>query len=409
MDHMNYSEAKDLLLRYGQAHLLEYYDELDDDKRRNLLKDIASIDFTVLEGLTHGDKQPLGELSPADALSLDEIKRGAAEFEKEGVKAIKEGKVACVLLAGGQGTRLGYDGPKGTFDIGVTKPLYIFECQINNLKEVAERVGYYPHLFIMTSMLNNGQTVDFFRQKSYFGYPEEKVHFFIQDTAPAISKDGKILLEEKHKVALTPNGNGGWYSSLKNSECGKIIGRAGIEWLNLYGVDNVLQRSCDPVFVGATIKSGLPCGGKVVKKAAPEERVGVLCKEDGLPAIVEYYEMPAEKNYEQDENGDLKYRYGVILNYLFNVKNMDGCLGKNLPYHRALKKVECIVNGKKIIPSEPNGYKLETLAVDIIKLTGGCLGYEVVREKEFAPVKNKTGVDSVDTARELLKLNNIGI
>ena len=409
MNRMNYNEAKVLLERYGQAHLLEYYGELDEGEKSSLLKDIAGIDFTILDGLTHGEKQSLGELSPADALCLKDIERASAEFEKEGVKAIKAGKVACVLLAGGQGTRLGYDGPKGTFDIGVTKPLYIFECQINNLKAASERVGYYPHLFIMTSMLNDGQTRDFFKQKSCFGYPADRVHFFIQDTAPAISKDGKILLEEKYKVALTPNGNGGWYSSLKGSECGKIVEREGIEWLNLYGVDNVLQKPCDPVFVGATIKSGLPCGGKVVKKANPEERVGVLCKEDGLPAIVEYYEMPADKNYEKDESGELKYRYGVILNYLFNAKNLDGCLGKNLPYHLALKKVSCIENGKKMTPSEPNGYKLETLAVDIIKLTGGCLGFEVVREREFAPVKNKTGVDSVDTARELLKLNGIGI
>lgn len=406
---MNYEEAKALLNRYGQTHLLEYYGELDEAQKSRLLRDIASIDFSLLDKASNEEKQPVGELSSPDVLSLEEIKARAAEFESIGADAVKRGKIACVLLAGGQGTRLGFEGPKGTYDMGVTKPLYIFECQINNLKAAAQRVGAYPHLFIMTSDVNDAETRAFLYEKNYFGYPEGKVHFYIQDVVPAISTDGKILLEEKYKVALVPNGNGGWYSSLKGSDCWKTVVETGVEWLNVYAVDNVLQRSCDPVFIGATLQSRLPCGGKYVVKAEPEERVGVLCKENGRPAIVEYFEMPREKNYELDGNGEYKYRHGVILNYLFNIQNMDGCLGDNLPYHRALKKVAYMDGGKKVTPQEPNCYKLETLVVDIIKLTGGCLGFEVEREKEFAPVKNRTGVDSVDSARELLKLNGIEV
>lgn len=406
---MNIKEARALLEKYNQRQLLEYYDELTDGEREELLAAIGSIDFTVLEGLGSDGKRETGELAPADALTLSQISAKRAEFEKIGLEAIKKGKVAAVLLAGGQGTRLGWNGPKGTFNIGVNKELSIFACQMNNLKEVAKRAGAYPHLFVMTSTINDGQTRAFFKANAYFGYEADKVHFYVQRTAPAISFEGKILLEEKYRPVLTPNGNGGWYSSLKQSECGKILERENIEWLNVYGVDNVLQRICDPVFVGATIKSGMACSGKVVRKVSPEEKVGVLCKEDGLPAIVEYYEMPEDKKTETDADGNLVYCFGVILNYLFNVEKLNGIYKEKLPYHLANKKVACIEGGKKVSPEKPNGYKLETLTVDLVKLAGSCLGFEVEREREFAPVKNATGVDSVETARALLLKNGVQI
>lgn len=406
---MNFNEAKTLLEKYGQPHLLRFYDELDGDKRKELLEHIAQIDFAEFANVAfHGEKN-IGKLSPADAFSLEDIAKRREEFGAKGLQALKDGKAAAVLLAGGQGTRLGLNAPKGTFDIGVNRKLSIFECQMLNLNAVAKTTGAYPHLFIMTSVLNDGQTREFFKENNYFGYEPEKVHFYVQKTAPAVSFDGKILLEEKYKPVLTPNGNGGWYSSLKGSECGKILKDSGIEWLNVYGVDNVLQKICDPVFLGATISSGLSCSGKVVKKACAEEKVGVLCKEDGLPAIVEYYEMPDEYKNLKDENGELVYCYGVTLNYLFSVKKLDEVFKKPLPYHLAAKKIPCIKGGERFLPEEPNGYKLETLAVDIVKLMGGCLGFEVEREKEFAPVKNMTGADSVDTARALLIKNGVRI
>ena len=404
---MNLKEAQALLKRYNQEHLLEYYEILSDGEKQQLLAAIAEIDFSVLGNLDFGKERSLGVLSPADALTLEEIEAKRGEYEKIGLEAIVNGKVAAVLLAGGQGTRLGIDAPKGTFNIGVTKPLSIFECQMRNLIAVAKRAGAYPHLFIMTSTINNAQTVAFFEQNAYFGYQKDKVHFYVQKTAPAISTDGKILMEETYKPVLTPNGNGGWYSSLKEAECGRILDKENIEWLNVYGVDNVLQRICDPVFVGATIASGAACSGKVVRKVSPEEKVGVLCKEDGLPAIVEYYEMPDKQKTETDGRGRLVYCFGVILNYLFGVEKLNGIYKSKLPYHLANKKVACIVGGKKVVPEQPNGYKLETLTVDLVKLAGSCLGFEVVREKEFAPVKNATGVDSVETARALLEANGV--
>ena len=405
---MKLEEAKALLKKYGQLQLLDYYDEIDDDKRQELLASIGRIDFASVSDVDFHTERQVGKLAPADALSLAEVNARKDEFEKIGLAAIKAGKVAAVLLAGGQGTRLGLDAPKGTFNIGVNKKLSIFECQMNNLLKVVKRAGVYPHLFVMTSTLNDGQTRAFFESKGYFGYDSSKIHFYVQKTAPAFSFDGKILLEEKHRPVLTPNGNGGWYSSLKEAECGKILAEDGVEWLNVYGVDNVLQQICDPVFVGATILSGLECSSKVVRKVSAEEKVGVLCKEDGLPSVVEYFEMPPENKSEVNGKGELVYCFGVTLNYLFSVEKLD-CVSANLPYHLATKKISHIKDGKLFVPEEPNGYKLESLAVDIVKLMGSCLGVEVEREKEFAPVKNMTGADSVDTARALLIKNGVEI
>ena len=178
--------------------------------------------------------------------------------------------------------------------------------------------------------------------------------------------------------------------------------------LNVFAVDNVLKIMVDPCFIGAIIESGRQCGAKVVSKAAPEERVGVMCLEDGKPSIVEYYEMTDEMRTRREEDGTLSYNWGVILNYVFRTDKLNDILGMHLPLHRAFKKIKYLdENGNIVIPEEPNAYKFETLVLDMVKLQDSCLAYEVEREKEFAPVKNKEGVDSVDTARDLLKLNGV--
>lgn len=401
---MNFNEAQKKLEKYGQTHLLEYYGELGENERAQLLSDIEEADFSVL-GNIGKSAEKRGKITPIDAVGADEISKNRKEYEEIGNRALKDGKVAAVLLAGGQGTRLGFSGPKGTFNIGVTRPLSIFGLQTENIKKVAEGAGRAFYVFIMTSALNHAETVKFFKDNNYFGYPEDKIRFYQQRQAPACDYDGKVFLAEKHRIALAPNGNGGWYSSLISSGLGKILKDEKIEWLNVYSVDNVLQKICDPAFIGATLKAGVNCSSKVVKKAFPEERVGVLCREDGKPTIIEYYEMPDDLRYERD-GGELKYRYGVILNYLFKVEKLDAAQNE-LPYHLADKALAHIENGVKVTPEKPCGYKFETLVVDMVKLMGNCLAYEVEREKEFAPVKNATGVDSVETARALLIKNGI--
>ena len=211
-------------------------------------------------------------------------------------------------------------------------------------------------------------------------------------------------MEGKAKLSTSPNGNGGWFSSLAKAGLLDKIDELGVEWLNVFSVDNVLQKMADPVFVGATIEAGCVCGSKVVAKADPNEKVGVLCLEDGKPSIVEYYEMTDEMIHSKDENGRLLYNYGVILNYLFNVKTLTKIMNEYMPTHVVEKKIPYMAeDGQMMKPEEPNGYKFELLVLDMIRMMDNCLSFEVEREREFAPIKNRTGVDSLDTARDLMK------
>lgn len=398
---MDFEKAFQLLQSYGQQHVLHYYDKLKPAQQEELLASIEKIDFNIFKMLEKGDRK-LGELTQAEIISLKQIKKQKTSYELAGLAAIRSGKLACVLLAGGQGTRLGSDAPKGCYNIGVTRTLSIFECQMNNLKAACKKAGVFVHLFIMTSEGNDEATREFFEENNYFGYDAKKIHFYKQSLAPAISFDGKILMEERYRPVLAPNGNGGWFASLLKAGYGRILTKEGIEWLNVYGVDNVLQRPCDAQFLGATVLSGSACGSKVVKKVSPNENVGILCNEDGAASIVEYFEMPAKLKKRREVNGELTFGFGVTLNYLFNVEKLRDVNKKKLPYHLAKKKIPCLKGTRHIIPEEENGYKIETLAVDIVKLMGSCIGFEVEREKEFAPVKNKTGADSVESARKLL-------
>ena len=232
--------------------------------------------------------------------------------------------------------------------------------------------------------------------------------FFVQEQLPTVDTNGKLMLADNGVIKTAPNGNGGWYASMAKTGMLQIVRDAQIEWLNVFAVDNVLQRIAEPCFIGAVIESGKVSGAKVVAKADPEERVGVLCLEDGRPSIVEYYEMTDEMIHRREADGTLSYNYGVILNYLFRVDKLNKTLSFKLPLHRAFKKIPYMAeNGEYVRPEEPNAYKFETLALDMVKLQDDCLAYEVDRSKEYAPVKNKTGVDSVDTARELLRLNDV--
>ncbi|MCR4674781.1 MAG: UDPGP type 1 family protein [Lachnospiraceae bacterium] len=405
---MTKEEAVLLLKEHNQEHVLKYFDTLSEIEQKDLLCQIKAVDWEMIETAKSEDNQSRGEITPLGAVEIKEIEERREEFVEEGLKAIREGKVGAILLAGGMGTRLGFDQPKGTYSIGETRDLSIFECLINNLLKVTDMAQAYVPLYVMTSEKNHEATVKFFEEKNYFGYPEEDVHFFIQDMAPAVDYDGKLLLEEKGRLATSPNGNGGWFTSLHKSGLLDDVHNRGVEWLNIFAVDNVLQQIADPAFIGATILSGKESGSKVVRKAEPQERVGVLCAENGRPSIVEYYEMTDEMANLRDEDGELTYRFGVILNYLFRVDRLEEIMANHMHVHVVEKKIPYInEEGELVKPEEPNGYKFETLILDMINMMDSNLPYEVVREKEFAPVKNLHGVDSVDSARELLKANGV--
>lgn len=406
---MTLDQAKEKLAKYGQEHVLKYYEELSETEKQTLLDQIEATDMSILEACKHkGDLAKKGVITPLAAMQLNEIEENRDSFTKTGLAAIRAGKVGAVLLAGGMGTRLGSDDPKGMYNVGLTRELYIFECLINNLMDVVRQADTWIHLFVMTSDKNHESTTRFLQEKKFFGYQPEYVHFFKQEMAAATNYEGKIYLEEKGKLSTSPNGNGGWFVSMKNSGLLDVVHRADIEWLNVFAVDNVLQRIADPCFVGATIQKECVVGAKVVRKNAPDEKVGVICLEDGRPSIVEYYELTDELMNAKDENGDPAYYFGVILNYLFKVPDLEKLAAGNMPLHIVEKKIPCLdEQGNPVKPEEPNGYKFENLVLDMIHQMDSCLPFEVVRNKEFAPIKNKTGVDSVESARVLLQENGV--
>lgn len=407
---MNYEAAYQKVKEFGQEHILKYYEELSEAEQAALLAQIEKTDLNVLTQIesAQAGAAERGKIQPIYVMKVDEIKEKEARFKEIGVEALRAGKVGAVLLAGGMGTRLGSDDPKGMYDIGLTKTLYIFECLVNNMMAVVNEVGAWFPLYIMTSERNNESTVRFLEEKNFFGYNKDYVHFFTQEMAPASDYNGKAYMEEKGRIATSPNGNGGWFSSMER--CGILdkVHESGVEYLNVFGVDNVLQKIYDPYFVGAVIEEKVAVGAKVISKNAPDERIGVMCLEDGRPSIIEYYELTDELMNAKDAQGKPAYEFGVILNYLFEVKALEEIAAKKLPLHTVEKKINYLdENGNLVKPEAPNGYKYENLILDMIQMLDTCLPYEVVREKEFAPIKNKTGIDSVESARELLKLNHV--
>lgn len=389
----------------NQKYIKAMMEKNTTEQNEKLTKRLEESDFSVLEHIERKETvNERGVFAPLDAVEVSEIEARGAEFKELGLKAIREGKVGAVLLAGGQGTRLGLDRPKGTLNIGVAKELYLFEQLLRNLMDVTDEAGVYVPLYIMTSNINNADTTAFFEEHDYFGYPKDYVKFFVQEMVPACDYEGRIYMESQTEVAMSPNGNGGWFSSMVNAGLLSDIKERGIEWINVFAVDNCLQRIADPMFVGATIAYGCESGAKVVRKAAPDERVGVLCTEDGKPSIAEYYEMTEEMATARKENGDLKYGFGVILNYLFSEKKLEQIADARMPIHVVEKKIPYMdVDGTFVKPEQPNGYKFETLVLDMVHMMDDCIPYEVVREREFAPIKNLHGVDSLDSARELMK------
>ena len=402
------ADAEKILSEKSQLHVLKDFDNLSEEKKTEFLKQIENINWADISMIGKETSIPRGKFTVPAAVSIEEIEASKDKFLKAGIESIKKGEVAAVLLAGGMGTRLGFDLPKGCFNVGTSHELYIFECLINNLMDVVKQCDAYIPLYIMTSEKNDGATQDFFEKHNYFGYNKDYVKFFIQDMACAVDYKGKLLLEEKGRLATSPNGNGGWFTSMVKAGLDKDLHKRNVKWINIFAVDNVCQRIADPVFVGATILGNYECGSKVVRKVEPNEKMGLLCLEDGMPSIVEYYEMSKEMSEARAEDGSLLYKYGVILNYLFSLDKLEEIVNNKLAVHVVEKKIPYInEKGEAISPTEPNGYKFELLVLDMIHMMKNNLAFEVVREREFAPIKNLHGVDSVDSARELLVKNGV--
>jgi len=398
---------KEKLEKYNQKHLLKFENELTESEKQELYTQIESLDFSYLEELDRPQTASQDTITPINATTIQEIQERKEEFLSVGIKALKNYEVGALILAGGMGTRLGLDIPKGLYNIGKTKEVYIFQRLFENIMDVVKVTETYVPVFIMTSEKNDEITRKFLEEKNYFGYNKNFVRFFVQDMAPCVDYNGKILMEAKNRVATSPNGNGGWYTSLlNNKEAKQMLEDLKIKWINIFNVDNVLQRIADPLFIGATIIGGYEMGSKVVRKADPYEKVGVMCLKNGHPSVVEYIDLPESMALETNEKGERVYDFGAYMNYLFSVEMLNRTKNEKLPIHVVTKKVEHIDEfGNLIKPEAPNAHKFELLCVDLVEHSRSCLVFEVIREKEFAPIKNKTGVDSVETAQALLEKN----
>ena len=395
------------LTKYKQQHLLKFESELSESEKQELYKQIETLDFSYLNELNKKEESQNAVITPIEATTIQEINAKKEEFKSIGINALKNKQVGALILAGGMGTRLGSDNPKGMYNVGKTKEIYIFQRLIENLMDVVRLTGTYVPLFIMTSEKNDEVTRKFLEEKNYFGYNKDYIRFFVQDMAPCCDFNGKILLESKNRIATSPNGNGGWYTSLLNNKDAKqMLEDLGIKWINVFNVDNVLQKMADPVFVGATIAGGYEMGSKVIRKNDPYEKLGVMCNKNGHPSVIEYIDLTEEMAHLKNKNGERVYDFGAFMNYLFSVEMLNRTKNEKLPIHVVTKKVEHIDdNGNLIKPETPNAHKFEMLCVDMVEHSRSCLVFEAIREKEFAPIKNKTGVDSVESAQALLELN----
>lgn len=402
-------EAKVILKKYNQEHLLNGFDKLDGRKQKKLLEQISSIDFELINKLYENTKDSNNnnddKIEPMEYLDKYKLNEKYKYYEDLGKQAIKKGKLAAVTMAGGQGTRLGHNGPKGTFDIGLDSHKSLFELLCDYLKDEGKKYGVTIPWFIMTSRENNEDTISFFEKNKFFGYQKDKnIFFFVQGELPVVDTEGKILIGEDGLIKQAADGHGGIYESLVKSGMTEKMKQLDIDWVFIGGVDNCLVKMVDPVLMGVAIDKGVTVACKSIVKANPHEHVGVFCKRNGKPGVIEYTEITDEMAEAVDENGELLYGESHILCNLFSVEAVERMGATPLPYHSAFKKAKFInKDGDLIVPDSPNSYKFEAFLFDAFSEVDDMAILRVKREEEFAPVKNSddVGVDCPSVARKM--------
>ena len=397
--------TKQILKKYHQEHLLNFYEELSKEEQESLLNQLLEIDFKTMQELYEGTKKSMtvsnDKIEPIEYIDKEKMSKEQKEqYEKIGEEIITSGKYAVATMAGGQGTRLGHSGPKGTYYLVNNKSL--FEIFYDELNKANQKYNVTIPWYIMTSRENNKETIEFFEKNNYFGYNKEHIKFFSQGELPTINKEGKILLAEKGLVKEVADGNGGIFSSMnKNGIIDDMIEKQ-VEWLFIGAIDNALLKMVDPLLVGIAHSAGVLAAAKSLVKCSPTEKVGVFCKKNNQPSVIEYTELPEEMANLRDENGELFYGESHIMCNMFHVDVLKSIGERKLPYHQAFKKINYInEKGEKVEASEPNAYKFESFIFDAFETIPELKILRVKREEEFAPVKNATGVDSPETAREL--------
>lgn len=417
---MGLDDLRSKLAAVGQEHVLAFAGELSDAEQQALADQIAAIDLEQVPGLVEryvlgdGEVALPTDLEPADYFPRDpndEAHPWDVDAAREaGESMIAAGEVACFTVAGGQGSRLGYDGPKGCYPTSPINNKPLFQIFAEGIAASEQTYGSAIPWYIMTSPLNHAATEAFFREHAFFGLSPERVRFIQQGTMPAFDKEtGKILLAEKGVIATSPDGHGGALRALVTSGATAQLKREGVKHVSYWQVDNPNVNVVDPIFLGlhaAGPGSSGEMSSKMLPKAEPKEKVGVFCKSGGRTVVIEYSDLPDELAEQRDEHGGLRFLAGSIAIHAISVDFVDRVVNDpalSLPFHRAVKKVAHVdlASGGRVEPDEPNAVKVERFIFDAIPMATGSIVYETDRVEEFAPVKNAEGVDSIVTSKQL--------
>ena len=390
-----------------QEHVFEYWNELSHEDKKVLLQELCEVDFDLLQRLYNSKENPVPpEFKPAPYIGRpqnNEEKKAFAEAEKKGIDHIKAGKVAAFIVAGGQGSRLGYDGPKGKFPAGPVSGKSLFHFHGEKIFAASKKYSTVIPYLIMTSTENHDETIAYFEEENYFGLNKDNVYFFKQNMIPSLDDKGNLVLSGKNRLFRNPDGHGGSITALQSSGVLDILRERGIETLSYFQVDNPLIKIIDPLFIGFHLSHAADISSKALIKDYPEEKIGVFVKfPDNKTGIIEYSDMPEEKLRSKDSMGNLVYAAGSPAIHIFSrlfIEEITRTGGTNLPYHTARKDIKVLKNGEF---TTVKGYKFEKFVFDALPLARKDVILETDREKEFAPIKNAEGIDSPASAAQLM-------
>jgi len=402
------NKAKEILKQYNQEHIIEVIDKSNMVIKNKLINQVLKIDFEELKALYEKTFEDiyvdLEEIHPITGVNPDRLTKEELEnYEKIGSDIIKNNKFAVATMAGGQGTRLGHPSAKGTFKIEFEKgEKSLFEIIVDTLKRANKKYNVIIPWYIMTSNENNADTVRFLEENMYFGYPEEYVYIFEQGKLPLITEQGKLLIGRDGLIKEASNGNGGIFNSMLKKGVIKDMEKRGIEWIFIGSVDNVLLKYVDVLLLGVTASKGKQIGTRTVLKRSPDEKVGVLCKQNNRVKVIEYTELPNDIASITNDNGELVFGESHIMCNLFNINAVKRSSTNELEYHIAFKKTNYVdKEGVLVEPTKENAYKFEQFIFDTFKIFDDIAILRGKREEDFAPVKNMTGEDSPETAKKL--------